>query len=167
MKAISILGVLGALLIIAATGCGDTEPSDAVDLPTTTGTVDESGEGVDAMAAGDGTWVLELLDGRSLIEESVIAITINGNHLYGFDGCNWYGWRNDEGTPIAGADGVFKIPGFDRTEQGCVEPEGVMEQADLYGSALLEAERYRVEGDQLEIIDGKGTVRLVFRREVH
>ena len=165
MKAISILGVLSAHWLSSQPDVEILNLATPWTSPRLL-TVDESGEGVDAMAAGDGTWVLELLDGRSLIEEAVITITINGNHLDGFDGCNRYGWRNDEG-PIAGADGVFKIPGFDRTDQGCVEPEGVMEQADLYGSALLEAERYRVEGDRLEIIDGKGTVRLVFRREVH
>ena len=49
--------------------------------------------------------------------------------------------------------------------EGCMEPEGVMDQADLYGSALLEAERYRVEGDQLEILDGQGSVRMVFKRD--
>ena len=143
-----MLSLLGFLLVVATIGCGD-----------------DSGDEIDTTASGDGKWTLELLDGRPLIDGSVITLRINGNHLDGVDGCNHYGWRDDDGMPIAGADGEFKIPGFDRTDQGCVEPEGVMEQADSYGSALVEAERYRVEGDRLEIIDGNGTMRLVFKRD--
>ena len=165
MKAILILGVLGVLLVVAATGCEDAKPDVTVKPPVSTPTPAESGQEVGATAAGDGSWTLELLEGRSLIEDSVVTLRIDGDLLNGVDGCNGYGWRNDDGTPIAGADGVFEIPGFDRTDMLCEEPEGVMDQADLYGSALIEAERYRVEGDRLEIIDGNGTVRLVLKRD--
>ena len=165
MKAILILGVFVVLLAVAATGCEDAEPDVTARLPVSTSTPAELGQEVDATESGDGTWTLELLDGRPLIEESVITLRIDGNIFDGFSGCNRYGWRTEEGMPTAGAEGTFKISGFYGTDEGCVKPEGILEQEDLYESALLEAERYRVEGDRLEIIGGKGRVRLVFKRD--
>ena len=159
-----VAGLL-ALLLVAAVACRGEESEATAESSNPSLASPSASARAQPTASVDDTWVLELLDGRPLIEESVITLRIDGNHLVGIDGCNHYGWRNDDGTPIAGADGVLQIPGFDRTDQGCEEPEGVMDQADLYGSALLEAQRYRVEGDRLEIIDGLGTVRLVFKRD--
>ena len=41
-----------------------------------------------------------------------------------------------------------------------------MDQADAYMRALMTGDRYRVAGERLEILDGDGTVRLVFVKQV-
>ena len=80
----------------------------------------------------------------------------------GFDGCNSYGGRSEDGGSVADADGVFSLPLVAVTVMLCLEPEGVMDQAGAYMSALFDGVRYRVAGERLEILDGDGAVRLVF-----
>ncbi|MCY4114598.1 MAG: META domain-containing protein [Chloroflexi bacterium] len=128
------------LFLVAACGGGDPDP----DL------------------AGEGTWVLESLDGRPVIEESTITLRIGDNSINGIDGCNSYGGRSEEGTLVAGTDGVLSIPPFGATEMLCQEPEGVMAQADAYVAALLQGERFRIADDRLEILDSGGATRLIF-----
>ena len=110
------------------------------------------------------TWILDSLDGQPLIEESVVTLRIDENQLDGVDGCNAYSWRSRDGAPIANANGRFAVPGVDRTEMLCPEPEGVMDQADAYVSALMQGETYRVVDKRLESLDGEGAARLVLIR---
>ena len=199
-KAILRLAVMGVLLAIAATGCGDagpgapddqpvatTTPAGSVkpvntvssadggpaapdDLPVAALTPAGSAKPVHTASTGDGIWVLDLVDGLPVIEETVVTLRIIGNGLDGYDGCNRYGGVFEDETPVAGADGVFSRPPFARTEKGCffidhANPNVIMDQADVYISALVQGERYRVAGDRLEILDGEGATRLVFVRE--
>ena len=93
-----VTGLLAVLMVITV-GCSATEPEQPA-------------------APVDDTWVLELLNGRTLVKGSAITLRIDGNHLDGFDGCNRYGWRNEAGENlIAGEDGMFEVPGFDRTDR--------------------------------------------------
>ena len=188
LTAISLLTVIGLILVLAATGCGDAEPIAPDDLPVATSTpagpvepVNTASSGDDPPVAastpagsvkpvntaltGDGTWVLHMVDGRPVIEGSVVTMRISASDLEGFDGCNKYfgGWYEDE-TPVAGPDGVFSLPSFARTEIGCTGVRGKMEQAEAYFSALIRGERFRVADDRLEILDGEGAIMLVFDR---
>ena len=136
---------MGILLAIAAAGCGDAGPAD-------------------------GVWLLELLDGQPIIEKSVVRMRINGDQIEGFDGCNHYQGpiyvvqiEDGNGTPVASPDGVFSLPSYAVSDVGCEESRS--SQADKYRSALHQGERYRVEGDRLEVLDGEGATRLVFVRE--
>ena len=187
--AISTLAAAGIILAIAAAGCGDVGPAAPDDLPVATSTpagavkpVNTASSGDDLPVAtstpagsvkpvntaltGDGTWVLHMVDGRPVIEGSVVTMRISASDLEGFDGCNKYfgGWYEDE-TPVAGPDGVFSLPSFARTEIGCTGVRGKMEQAEAYFSALIRGERFRVADDRLEILDGEGAIMLVFDRE--
>ena len=196
---------MGGLLAIAATGCGDAGPGAPDDppvatstpagsvepvnpassadegtaapdnLPVATSTPAGSVEPVQSASSGDGTWVLELLDDQPIFEESTITLSVTGDRLDGFDGCNRYGRLFVEGTedeaPVFGADGVFSLPSFAVTSKACLfldhaNPNVVMDQADAYFSAFTRGERYRVAGGRLEILDGEGATRLVFSREV-
>ena len=179
---------MGVLLAIAAAGCGDAGPgapddppvatstpagpvepvntaSSGDDLPVATATPAGSVKPVNTALTGDGTWVLHMVDGRPVIEGSVVTMRISASDLEGFDGCNKYfgGWYEDE-TPVAGPDGVFSLPSFARTEIGCTGVRGKMEQAEAYFSALIRGERFRVADDRLEILDGEGAIMLVFDR---
>ena len=150
---------------------GDAGSGATDELPIPKSVPSESANPVNAAPSGDGIWVLELLDGQPVFEESKITLRISGNQLDGYDGCNRYGGVLEEETVVAGADGVFSRPAFSRTQQGCfvtdhANPNVIMDQGDAYMSALGQGERYRVVGGRLEILDGDGVTRLVFIREV-
>ena len=197
LKAISTLAAAGIILATAAMGCGDAGrsapddlpvanstpagsakplhtassgdagPNAQNDLPVANSTPAGSAEPVNTASAADGIWVLELLDGRPPIKESVVTMRISANRLSGIDGCNRYGGAFEEETPVAGADGVFSRPPLLRTEKYCFiighpDPDFIVDQGDAYFSALRRGEKYRVAGDRLEILDGEGVTRLVF-----
>ena len=109
-------------------------------------------------------WILDSLDGRPLIEGSVVTMRVYVDSVGGSDGCNAYGGRFEVEIPLFDADGLLSPSGFDRTEMDCHEPEGVMEQADAYHSAFLQGKRYSVDDDVLEIFDDAGPASLVFVR---
>ena len=110
-------------------------------------------------------WMLESVDRSPLIDDTFASLTIRRDEYGDFDGCNRFGGRTEDGTPIAKPDGTFSAPGVFRTEMLCEGPDGIMEQADAYIDALMQGERFRVEGDRLEILDGASEVRLVFVRQ--
>ena len=112
-----------------------------------------------------GTWVLESLDGQPPLEESFVMMSVNEGWLEGYDGCNRYGGRIEDGTPVFDADGKFSPALGTRTERDCHEPEGVMDQAEAYFSTLMRMDRFRVSGDRLELLDSGGAARLVFVRQ--
>ncbi len=115
-------------------------------------------------------WMLESLDGQPLIEDSFVYLNLSEYSLDGFDGCNSYGGRSEDETPVVDGDGKFSAPPMSRTEADCPETEGLMDQADAYISNLTRLDTYRVSGsgieDRLEIFDSDGSVRLVFVRQV-
>ena len=113
----------------------------------------------------DSRWELVSVEGSPLADNTFAMVRVNGDAISGFDGCNSIGGRNEDGTPIAAEDGTFSIPGLGQTEMLCEEPEGTMEQAASLTSALVQGERFRVEGGRLEIIDGAGEVRLVLVKQ--
>ncbi len=174
MRCIVLIGLLAILLFLVA-GCGDrysTPSPSATQEPTNTSTSTPAIGGANASQslsddielAGETTWTLESLDGQPVLETSVITLRIGDNWIDGIDGCNSYGGRSEERTPVAGAEGVFSIPPFGVTEMLCPEPEGVMDQADAYMEALVQGERFRITDDRLEILDGGGARRLIFVR---
>ncbi len=123
------------------------------------------GSAEQAVLSGYGTWVLESLDGQPPIEDSFVVMSVDENWLEGYDGCNRYGGRPEDGTPIFDADGKFSPALGTRTERDCHEPDGVMDQAEAYFSALMRVDGFRVSGDRLELLDAGGAARLVFVRQ--
>ena len=116
--------------------------------------------------SGDGTWILESLDGGPIIEDSFATVEIGEDRADGYDGCNWFGGSSEDGTPVADESGVFSFPLSVRTARLCEEPSGVMEQSDALLSALGLGDTYRVTDERLEILDGDGGVRLVFVKQM-
>ena len=113
----------------------------------------------------DATWVLDSLEGRPLIDASFVALRVDGDWFVGFDGCNSYGGRSEYGAPIVDADGRFSGAYPARRLMACAEPDGVMDQADAYISALAQGERFRIVDDRLEIFDSGSAARLVFVKQ--
>ena len=112
------------------------------------------------------TWVLQMLDGSPPIEGTFAWLKVDGHTYSGFDSCNTFGGKSEDGTPVAGADGEFTIPPAVRALIGCEFPHGIMDQADSYLELLKHGERFRVVGDLLEILDAGGATRLVFVQQV-
>ena len=105
-----------------------------------------------------------MLDGSPLIEGTFAWLKVDGHTYSGFDGCNTFGGKSEDGTPVASADGEFTIPPAVSTLIGCEFPHGIMDQADSYLELLKHGERFRVVDDLLEILDEGGEARLVFVR---
>ena len=113
----------------------------------------------------DATWLLEYLDGSPRVDGTHVALRVNGDSLGGFDGCNSFGGRWDDGITIARPDGTFSVPTTFWTQMLCGGPEGIMEQADSYMTALIDGKMFRLDGDRLEIFDETNEVRLIFSRQ--
>ena len=111
------------------------------------------------------TWVLRTLDGEPVLDGTFLWMRLDGNTYGGLDGCNTFGGRHEDGKPVASADGGFDAPPSHKTLIGCEIPEGILEQADRYLELLRQGRRFRVEDDQLAILDGQGEERLVFARQ--
>jgi heat shock protein HslJ len=77
--------------------------------------------------------------------------------LGGSDGCNRYmsGYTLEGGTLVIGP--------LAATRMACRGPEGAAEQARLYGQALARAVGYRIEGEELTLLDADGKTAAHFR----
>ena len=104
-------------------------------------------------------WLLTSLDGDELLPKTEITLEIDKEQAGGSSGCNFYGGEVDKM-----ADGSFVWPGAGMTDIGCSGE--VLRQETRYQNLLDEVEAYRIEEDRLEMMDGEGQTRLVFRQEV-
>ena len=171
----SWIGFFVVVLVVAGVGCGNVAPTSTAEPVVATSTVEPTVPVPTQMVAtapteaelpGDATWILDLLDGEALIEGTFVTLKFEGDALGGFDGCNSYGGISQDGVSVADVDGRISVPPLASTAKGCIEPEGVLDQGDAYLSALMQSQRFRVDGDQLEIFGGDGVARLVFVRQM-
>jgi peptidyl-Lys metalloendopeptidase len=101
-------------------------------------------------------WVLVSLKGNALMEGKTVTLHFGDTSIEGSGGCNTYG-----GSYTASGDSV-NLSDVYWTEMACMEPEGIMEQEQVYFQALNAAAGYRVNGDRLELTDGAGVQTLAF-----
>ena len=107
---VSRLGLIQGFLVLlmaTAAGCGDAEPNATAEPGVPTPELASAPAPAQTALAGHATWVLDSLDGRPLIEESIVTLKVDENWFGGFDGCNSYGGRSEDGRSIADADGMF------------------------------------------------------------
>ena len=106
-------------------------------------------------------WVLVELNGAAPLDGSHITLAFDAEQLTGYAGCNWYGsgYQNTtaEETPAMG---------FSLTKRACQEPAGVMEQEQVYLTALQSATGRRISGERLEYHDAAGATVAAFAPEV-
>ena len=118
---------LSAVLVLAAllaftTACGSPENTPTIEvsptsLPTSTPTEIVSD-------ADNVRWLLQALDGHPLIGGTFITLRLNRDGLGGFDGCNTFSGRHEDGATVAAKDGTFAMPsGIASTAQGCQDPK--------------------------------------------
>ena len=160
--------LLAVLLVLAAllgeVACGTQQDTPAIEgspTPIPTSNPTPTTAQVDNIR-----WLLQSLDGRPLIVGSFVTLRLNDNRLGGFDGCNTFSGRHEDRTMVAAEDGTFTMPSaIASTVQGCIDPKGVLDQADAYFMALRQSTNYRSVGDRLETLDETGRVRLIFHRQ--
>ena len=109
------------------------------------------------------TWILQTLDGGPVLGSTFVWLRLDGDTYSGFDGCNTFGGRFEDGKPVASGDGEFAAPPTFRTLIGC--PGRIEGQADSYIELLKRGERFRVVDERLEILDSKSEPHLAFVRQ--
>lgn len=114
----------------------------------------------DTSLADGPRWLLESMDGDPLVDGTFLWLSLNGDRSGGFDGCNTFGGRSEDGKPVARADGTFLSPPYVMTNIGC--DDAILDQGDAYMNALAEGGRFQVLDGRLEILDDGGVTRLVF-----
>ena len=169
---VTVIHLLLAVAVLSVLACDDSPTA-----PTPVPAAEQQGGGdqtwiqagsvkqLDQPTPDGATWVLELVGGSPLIDGTFASLTIRGDGYGGFDGCNSFGGRSEDGALVAKPDGTFSAPDAAQTLMLCEGPNGIMEQADAYTDALLQGERFRVVGDRLEILDGAGEVVLALVRQ--
>ena len=113
--------------------------------------------------ADGSTWILQTLGGDPVLGGTSVWLRSGGDTYNGFDGCNTFGGRFEDGKPVASGDGEVAAPPTFRTLIGCLR--GIEGQADSDIELLRQGKRFRVVDDRLEILDSKGELRLAFVRQ--
>jgi len=112
------------------------------------------GSGASALRAT--SWELQSLNGNGLLPGTTITIKFSSDQVTGSAGCNQYAGSFLTGDTTLSIDDVFS------TEMGCMEPEGILEQEQVYLAALAAAAKYQTSADILIIFDQAGTQILEF-----
>jgi len=146
-----IVILLMLLLILNAIACGNNEKETQ-----STPTLQDDGISIEL----DGTqWSLIEINGNELIEDSYISLYFRDEGVWGCGGCNiYYGDYSTE------APDILRIPGVGRTEEGCISPEGVLEQEADYWDTITDAAFYSVTDNKLEIDNAMNQKLLVFEQ---
>jgi heat shock protein HslJ len=89
---------------------------------------------------------------QSVIIGTEITAEFNEDEtMTGSAGCNTYS------APFESTEDTISIGPTIRTEMACMDPDGVMEQENLYLAALQNAAVYKIFDDRLEIRDENGS----------
>jgi heat shock protein HslJ len=102
-------------------------------------------------------WVLVSLNGRPLLGGTNITLAFYPGEISGFAGCNGYG------GPIEFLEnnGIHVVEIASQAE-GCIEPEGVLEQESEYFNILWHIEHYELDGDVLTFSNPNNGQTLVY-----
>lgn len=92
-------------------------------------------------------WVLSGLPGRTLVPEATATIRFEADRAHGTDGCN----RFSAGVTTTAA-AIRLEPNAASTQMAC--PESVTDQASAFLGALRKANAWRMEGSDLQLLDG-------------
>lgn len=104
-------------------------------------------------------WVLTSINGAPLVEGTNITLAIYTAELAGFAGCNGYGSQYE-----IDVNGGIKILEIESQLEGCVEPEGVLDQESDYLNQLLHTNQYSIEGNVLTLNNSASKHPLLYTR---
>ena len=90
-----------------------------------------------------------------------VTLRFAGESLEGFAGCNRYG------ATYSLQGSKFKIPKISSTAEGCLSPEGIMDQEETYLNILSGVDKIELaDRNTLEMQNSARNAVLVFRREI-
>lgn len=107
----------------------------------------------------DTEWVLVSLQGQPLVQGTQIRLGFERDRFSSFAGCNTLA-----GKYAAADSGTLSFSELERTMELCPEPEGLMEQEEVYVNALVSTATYWLSESRLELLDATGQVVLVYER---
>lgn len=121
------------------------EPVSEIDMPENETNQDNLGDDkyVDKELI-DSEWVLQSLAGDPLIEGTNIILAFDETSFTGYGGCNGYG-----GPYRVNEDGGISFIEYSSQGEGCIEPEGVLDQETNYLQQLMKTKQYQVDGTLL------------------
>lgn len=103
-------------------------------------------------------WKLQSLRGQPLREDTVITAKFSQDGISGTSGCNYYGAKVSF-SPVH----RMEIVDVANTEMYCEAPAGLMEQEELYLHTLAAVTSYRLEDEDLFLMDRAGDILLCDR----
>jgi len=103
----------------------------------------------------DTGWFLITLNGQSVVSDTLVTINFENGKINGTDGCNRYStaYRVNGAKFTVNKDVVT-------TKMACPEP--IMQQAAAYITALTQAVTYKIDGQQLMLLDASGKTLAIF-----
>jgi heat shock protein HslJ len=105
----------------------------------------------------DSEWVLTSLNGEPLLEGTNITLAFYPAEISGFAGCNGYG------GPIEFHEkDEINVVEIASQAEGCMEPEGVLEQESEYLNTLWNIGEYRVDDNVLTLTNPDREQTLVY-----
>lgn len=110
----------------------------------------------------DREWILNSLDGEQLIEGTNIILAFEISSFSGFAGCNGYGGPYE----MDGKGGITFVE-YSSQAEGCIEPEGVLDQEINYMNQLMDVKQYSVDSEvlTLSIPESGGKLIYLLRKE--
>jgi heat shock protein HslJ len=107
----------------------------------------------------DTRWVLLTLGGEPPLTGRAPSAEFSTDEISGSASCNTYFGSYE----VSGSE--MTIGDVAHTEMWCAEPEGVMDQEQAFLAAMASVARYRLAGEQLELLDGTDAVLLTFEAQ--
>ena len=103
----------------------------------------------------DTGWLLVNLNGQSVVSDTLVTINFENGKINGTDGCNTYS------TTYTVNGAKFTVnKDVVTTKMACPEP--IMQQAAAYITALTQAVTYKIDGQQLMLLDASDNTLATF-----
>ena len=117
--------------------------------------------GIKAADIEDTDWSLDSINDSQLLPGTRVTLRFTAETLEGFAGCNRYGATYS----LKGSQ--FKIPEISSTAEGCLAPEGIMDQEETYLNILSGVDKIKLaDRNTLEMQNTARDSVLIFRREL-
>jgi len=106
----------------------------------------------------DSSWILVELNGEPVLPDTTITLNINGETINGSDGCNQYGgsYASENDSFVVGEDLMGTL-------MACEEE--IMTQAGNFTGALLQASKFSISDNRLQLLDENGNLLAVFEAQ--
>jgi heat shock protein HslJ len=104
------------------------------------------------------SWILSSINNQAVMPDSTITLNLEDGKMTGTDGCNRY-----HTVYMLNADKLSINKNIATTMMACPEP--ITQQASAYMSALTETVSYKIEGQQLTLLNASGKTLASFTKQ--